>query len=165
MELPKLLELIDDYCELKSDGLYCKKAYHKRPLGKFATHEAASGHLVVSIKGQHVMLHRVIFYILYGWMPEYVDHIDRNPKNNNPENLRAASKATNSWNRDVQSNSTTGLRGVHYNKNPDSVCKWGAHIKVNGKREWLGSYMTAEEASNAYENAYNKYVASGDIVP
>ena len=50
--------------------------------------------------------------------------------------------------RDIQSNNTSGFRGVHWYK---GAHKWVAQICVNNKRISLGSYPTALEAAKAYE--------------
>lgn len=157
-------DLIDEYCELSAGDVHCKKSYHKRATGKFTSYFLhVSGHEIISVKGRNILKHRAIYYLSHGIMPELVEHIDRNEANNSICNLRSASKATNSWNRGLQKNSTTGVRGVTYM--PKSTNKWGAHIKVNGKRIWLGSFSDIDKASAAYTNSYNSFCASGEIVP
>lgn len=102
----------------------------------------------VCVNYTYMLVHRVIFLMHHGYLPHLIDHIDRDTTNNKIENLRDADKAINSWNRDIQSNNTSGYRGVSWNKNAG---KWHAYIKVSGKRRHIGLFNTPEEASIAYE--------------
>lgn len=163
--LKEKLEILDEYFYYDGGEIVCKKAYHKRPLGVVTGTVTSSGHTVLRLKGMPFLKHRAIFFIVYRYLPEFIDHIDRNPQNNFIENLRAATKATNSWNRGVQSNSATGIRGVTYNNNPNSVSKWGAYIKINGKRIWIGSFKTKELAEEAYQQTFYKCCETGEIIP
>ena len=86
----------------------------------------------------------------HGYLPNLVEHRDRNKLNNKIQNLRDGDKELNSWNRDLQANNTSGFRGVSWNKGAN---KWHAYIKVKGKRIHLGLFETAEEASTAYVKA------------
>ena len=49
-------------------------------------------------------------------------------------------------NRGLQSNSTSGFKGVSNCKG-----KWQAHIKLNGKKINLGTYVHKEVAARAYD--------------
>jgi hypothetical protein len=49
----------------------------------------------------------------------------------------------------LRSNSS-GYQGVSFAKNAN---KWGAYIRINGKRKYLGLFPTAEAASEAYQQA------------
>jgi hypothetical protein len=79
-----------------------------------------------------------------------IDHIDRNPLNDNITNLRLATKSENNWNKPKPKNNTSGLKGVCKYKPTN---KWMAYIKVFGKSKTLGYFTTKEEAHAAYVNA------------
>lgn len=76
-----------------------------------------------------------------------VDHIDNNSLNNCRANLRLATRSENMQNRKRNTNSTTGFKGVTFNK---AHKKWQAQIRVNGVLKHLGSFASPELAYEAY---------------
>lgn len=95
-------------------------------------------------KPREVSLHRVLMGDPDGLE---VDHRDRNGLNCRRQNLRAATHAQNAMNRAVQSNNTSGFKGVSWHK---AKGKWRAEIKVGGKKRHLGSFHAPEDAHAAY---------------
>lgn len=75
------------------------------------------------------------------------DHINRNLLDNRRENLRITDKATNRHNSKLNSNSSTGYKGVRWRDGYG----WRAVITFAGRRKHIGYYETAKEASAAYE--------------
>lgn len=95
--------------------------------------------------------HRVIWKMLTGIeSPETIDHIDGNPSNNAWGNLRAATQLEQKWNASTRSDNKSGHRGVHP---VTGTNRWQARISVDGCCRHIGCFATAEEASQAYENA------------
>ena len=82
------------------------------------------------------------------------DHIDRNPLNNQRNNLRPATYSQNSQNSSLRQNNTSGIIGVNWNK---CLQKWMARININRKRVIIGSYINKEDAIIARLKAENKY--------
>ncbi len=76
-----------------------------------------------------------------------VDHIDRNKKNNELDNLRWCSYQMNSINKD--SNNPLG-RGITYSHNKK---RYNVNLFRDGKKNWVGVYDTIVEAKKAYETA------------
>ena len=74
---------------------------------------------------------------------EEIDHIDLNPLNNCRNNLRIATSSQNKMNRLAPVNNTSGFKGVSWSKNAK---KWAAYINIDGKRHYLGLFITAELA-------------------
>lgn len=102
------------------------------------------------IDGTSIKLHRVAFALHYGYLPEIVDHINGNKRDNRPCNLRAVTRQQNSMNRVASSaKRDTAYKGVTLLKNG----MWRASIGVNGKTRDLGVYATDVEAAIAYDFA------------
>lgn len=79
-----------------------------------------------------------------------IDHIDRNRFNAKRDNLRMASDSQTSMNKSMQSNNTSGFRGVSYDKG----CRiFKAYITKDRRRIHLGCFETALEAAEAYNKA------------
>jgi len=108
-----------------------------------------TGYRYVSINNKKYLYHRVLYFI---HNPEWdihnsstnnsIDHIDRNPLNNNIENLRVVSHQENLWNRDCKGYSFRKANG-----------KYRAQIQVDGKKKHLGYFKTEQEAIAAYLQA------------
>lgn len=98
------------------------------------------------------MAHRVIYFLSTGIDPDDydIDHIDRNPLNNNPANLRLATKPQNAQNAKTPKNNTSGYKGTYWNK---KVNKWQASISINKRLVHLGVFSTLEEAVAARNEA------------
>jgi len=85
-------------------------------------------------------MHRQIM----GFPPSQVDHHNRDKLDNHRENLRRADGHEQQQNRDVQSNSRSGVRGV-------GLCRgmWRARVKVGGRSHFLGLFPRSEDAEAA----------------
>ena len=57
-------------------------------------------HQYIWFKGRNVQAHRIIYELAYGSVPDgyVIDHINRNPADNRPKNLRAVTKSANKKN-------------------------------------------------------------------
>jgi hypothetical protein len=131
---------------------YCKR-WNSRMSGK----EAGSnnhGYVLIRLGVRQLMAHRIIFCMFYGYMPSHIDHINMDRGDNRPNNLRAATISENNRNRRANKTSTTGFKGVSFNK---ATGKFQARIGFEKKYYQLGSFDTPELASIAYRNAAEKY--------
>jgi hypothetical protein len=98
--------------------------------------------------GQHtIKLHRLL---MSDTNCREVDHADRNPLNNRRNNLRPATSAQNNANRGLQRNNRSGFKGVHFHLASN---RWRASIRYCGARFNLGSFLSAEDAAEAYKLA------------
>jgi len=80
------------------------------------------------------------------WPIHETDHIDRNPRNNCPWNLREVTCRQNIQNR----GNFGGTWVARYNM-------WQAQIRIHGKVKWLGYHRTQAEAVAAYWQAVERY--------
>ena len=101
-----------------------------------------------------VQVHRVIFYMVHGFLPTVVDHADGNSLNNSVENLRAATISQNATNCKTPVTNTSGRKGVYLHK---LTGKWQASIRAEDKLKHLGLFEKFEDAVKARETAEEKY--------
>ena len=111
-----------------------------------------------NVCGKRVYIHKIIFEMFHGDTTMEVDHRDRNTDNNLIDNLRAASRLLNVLNVNQRVDNTSGFRGVSMTVSG----KYIAQINVNGRRKHLGTFKTPEEASFAYEKAFE--VQYGEVM-
>jgi hypothetical protein len=120
----------------------------------------------VNIKRKVYPCHRIVYALTHNtsdFEKLLVDHIDGDSKNNLPSNLRLATPKQNAHNSKATKRSLTGVKGVGWLAKQK---KWQARIRVNGKQIDLGSYLTIEEAKDAYDNAVKLYRSEfGKIEP
>lgn len=112
------------------------------------------GMVIVTVKGQQYLAHRVIWLFEHNeWPSEDIDHKDGNRSNNHISNLRSVTREVNNQNRRKPSKaSKTGYLGVY-----PSGQKYMAKIRVHKQCVYLGSYSTAEEAYEQYLIAKRNY--------
>jgi len=101
-------------------------------------------------KRHEIAMHRKIMEEILGRQlqsREEVDHVNGNGLDNRRSNLRLATRLQNSQNIGKKRNSKNPYKGIYYYK---KIGRWRARIKFNGKRIFLGSFYTPEEAYAAY---------------
>lgn len=94
-------------------------------------------------------LHRLIFLLKEGYLPEFVDHKDGDTKNNKIDNLRGSTMQQNSCNLKLNINNTSGYKGVQVTKSG----KWRSSIISEGINYHLGTFESKGDAAFAYNYA------------
>lgn len=113
-------------------------------IGGVAGSAVSSGHIKICIGGKQYYAHRLAWLYMEGYFPEIgIDHKDMDPSNNIFSNLRLASKQCNARNTGSMKNSTSGIKGVTWDKKNG---KWKAQIAVNRKTKNLGRYKDFHDA-------------------
>lgn len=98
-------------------------------------------------KGKRIYMHRQILCVTASNI--LVDHEDHNGCNNQRYNIRKCNKSQNQCNIGAYSTNTSGYKGLYYDKR-NSLNRWTAYIMVNGKRTFLGSFNSKEDAALEY---------------
>jgi hypothetical protein len=99
----------------------------------------------------HVFMHREILPCPKGFQ---IDHIDGDGLNNQKKNLRVCTTSQNQFNRGKIKNSTSGYKGVTWDKRSK---KWLAQININKEHKNLGLFDSKEDAALAYNIAAERY--------
>lgn len=129
----------------------CDTGIFTWPNGRVAGCRSADGYLSIRIDGTIFRANRLAWLWMTGEWPIYnIDHADSDFSNDRWGNLRLATQSQNSANRRIASNNSSGIKGVSWYK---KYGKWAAHIKKNGRREFLGYFENIEDASAAYATA------------
>lgn len=108
------------------------------------------GYRMVKFSWGKVGVHRIIFIMHHGFLPEEVDHINGDPLDNRIENLRAATHAENLRNMKTPSSNTSGRNGVSWHK---ATRKWAVGIRHNGKWMHLGTFNDYSDAVKRRQDA------------
>lgn len=114
------------------------------------------GYLQVSVKSKPLYVHRIIWEMHNGPIPEgmEIDHINQVRTDNRIENLRLVSHQGNLKNQSMNSGNTSGHAGVSWFKRGG---KWRATIKVGGRQIHIGYFASFESAVAARKAAEKQY--------
>jgi hypothetical protein len=133
----------------KDAKLLHKVDKYRHKAGTVAGSLSKDGYRRTQVNGKMYLVHRIIYFMHYGVLPEVVDHIDGNGDNNSLSNLRSATLSQNSQNRKISKANRSGFKGVFWQT---SVKKWRA--ECNGK--YLGLFLNIEDAVECVKRYRNE---------
>jgi hypothetical protein len=140
-------KFIDRYIYCKDSGkLYYKISVGSRKVGD-RVGGLCLGYLTTKVDGKHFFVHRIIWAMEYGYIPERLDHINGDKTDNRLENLRECSHGQNMANRSKKSGKKFP-KGVYKHRD-----KYMAKIGSNGVEHYLGIFEDVKGASDAYDEA------------
>jgi hypothetical protein len=153
-ELPsaELLRSILSYDENTGVLTWKSKLSRKTVIDSEAGTVNLNGYRQIQIQGQIYMAHRVAYKIKTG-IDCLLDHRDLNRLNNAFLNLRPCSESQNNMNRSIQSNNTTGFKGVSFHKGRNQYL---AYAKIDGVMFFGGWHSNAKSAAASAENLRKK---------
>ena len=139
-----MYDLIHQLFEYKNGELYWKvRRGGSAVVGSLAGNTDTHGYRQVKINGIRYLMHRIIFLMHHGYLPEFIDHIDNNRLNNKIENLREANRSQNACNMKLCKTNTSGSKGVSWDRYRN---KWMVRVGINGVDKYFGHYEDIELA-------------------
>ena len=140
--------------EYRDGELFNKVQRHRAKVGDKVGCATQKGYSRFRANGKLYLLHRVIYLMHHGYMPEFVDHINGNPQDNRIVNLRASAPSSNAWNSVSKSTNTSGAKGVSWYKR---YGMWRGQVVANGTTYHVGYFKDLSEAEKAVQEAREKY--------
>lgn len=119
-------------------------SWNSRYSGQAVGRINSGGYRVFSLAHKLVKAHRFVFAIANGAWPEgHIDHVNGNPSDNRPQNLRDVSRQENQKNLRMPSHNTSGFVGVLWCRKSR---KWRAQVFRDGRSQSLGFYAEKDDA-------------------
>ena len=142
--------LLERFEYREGELFYRYKAGRKIMVGDKVGCRRKDGYIKTCVNSKQFHVHRLIFLMHHGYLPNSVDHIDGNPSNNKIENLRGCEHRLNIVNQKIRANSTSKVKGVTW----DKVNKrWCAGFTFKDKNYWLGRFDSLDDAKECIELA------------
>jgi len=116
-----------------------------RRCGDIAGSLGSEGYLVVEYKRRRYGVHRVIYEMVHGSIPQgkQIDHKNRRRSDNRITNLRLATKQENVRNGSVRCTNTSGFVGVTWHSR---AAKWRAQLRSGTGYVHLGLFTSKSDA-------------------
>ena len=123
-----MIERLRALFSVTEDGQLVRRInWYKGKAGEVAGGPGPAGYLRCRVDGKYMLVHRIIFAMHYGYLPDSVDHKDGNILNNRPANLRAATQSQQLCNTKKRESSRHGVKGLDKSKN-----NWRGRVCVSG---------------------------------
>ncbi len=140
------------YSETQGGLLRNKDHNIKHKKDKRAGFTRKDGYRYIRVDNKQYLEHKLVILLATGTLPLEVDHSDKNRTNNRLSNLTVVTRGENMLNKRRYKTSTTGITGV-YKKGK----RFTTAIQYKGKKEYLGTFSTIEDAAKARKQAEIKY--------
>lgn len=114
----------------------------------------SDGYIRIMVNSCSFLAHRLAWMYVYGEYPTRLDHKNGIKHDNRIVNLRLASASQNNSHRKIQSQNTSGYKGIKFRRYEN---RWEVYISVNNERIYVGSFRCKHQAARAYNQAALKY--------
>lgn len=154
-------ELLAEFFEHRDGKLYWKKVSHPNKsylIGSEVGSIHKTGYRHVTWNNKIHKVHRLIFLLEHGYLPNEIDHINGDRLDNRIENLRDVTRSQNQFNKKQQANNS-GHRNVSWHT---KTKKWVVRITANCKTRCIGYFDDLELAALVAQEARQKMF--GDYV-
>jgi hypothetical protein len=137
-----------------------QKIFNSRQAGEIAGSKACLNKIhykvtnLTSIRKSPYLVHRLIWTLIYGEIPNIIDHIDGDGSNNRLENLRNGTRRDNQKNQKMNIDNKSGCMGIYWY---EPLKKWQVNIRHNDKNNHLGYFKDWFEAVCTRKSAENKH--------
>lgn len=150
----ELREYFNEFCQY--DAKTGIVSFKKSPSRKIKVGDVinchSDGYIVMSVRGKTYKLHRVIWFMVYGEVPNIMDHKNQIRDDNRLCNLRNVNSTINNRNARRRKDNTSGVTGVN-----KVGKKWRVRINTHEGRLSLGMYDTLMEAVKVRKEAEKIY--------
>lgn len=142
------IERLKELIEYRNGRLLWKVNRGSAKIGDAVGSPDKDGYIKVRIDGKMYRAGRLTWFYHHGIWPEnLIDHINGIRNDDSIENLREATYQENMFNR-KSCGKYSPYKGVSWHKRDK---KWQASYQLNGRRIFIGSYNTEQEAREAYQ--------------
>lgn len=168
-EIPPIIKLLEclSICPMSGNAYWKRRPEHHFPngwmktwntrySGKMAATRDANGYLRCRIDHQHYPIHRLMWTVFHGLIPQgmEIDHINGNRADNRLMNLRLVNNQQQGMNRGLSARNKSGHAGVFFHKKRQ---RWTSLIRVDGKLKHLGYFHDIKDAIECRKAAEVRY--------
>ena len=141
--------------------------FSKAPIRNILLNHGGKRYYRTTLTGERneVLVHRIIFKMVYGVEPESIDHINGNGLDNRLCNIRQCTHSENHRNRRISTSNSSGVVGV--SRTHDGL-RWRVRIRAGKRDIQLGEFKSFNDAVNVRRQAeidYNYHENNGKVRP
>lgn len=140
-------ELLLEVFEYREGNLYWKVALStKTKIGSLAGSLTPDGYKKVGLNKKDYQIHRLVWMMHHGAIPDVIDHVNGDRLDNRIENLRSATIAENVRNSRLSRNNKSGAKGVFW---CNTYKLWAGKVRMNRRDYHAGRYENLEDCIEA----------------
>ena len=120
-----------------------------------------NGYYVIKYQYKGYLAHRLIYLMHHGVLPEFLDHIDQDPGNNDISNIREATTSQNQKNKVKRGGCSSHHNGITWHSRDKYWLARGPSI--DGKRKFIGRFDSEIEAAQAFNDFCTNNLSATDL--